>query len=255
MTTLRLQKWLSQLGVASRREAERWITEGRIAVNGEVVSELGFKVDPESDRVTVDGRAVKSKLPPKVYWLLHKPDKVLTARHDEAGQKMTIYDLPSVAKAKFLVSPVGRLDYRTEGLLLLTNDGDLSYRLCRPEYHVPREYQVLVSERLTREQEQAIRAGLTLDDGVVKDVKITYVQGANMGASSGTWYIVTVHEGRNRLVRRIFEHFDHKVIRLIRTRFGEIRLTPDLEPGAYRQLTGAEIGSLKNAAKMGKDEG
>ena len=254
MTTMRLQKWLSQLGVASRREAERWISEGRVAVNGEIVTELGLKVDPESDKVTVDGRAVKSKLPPKVYWLLNKPDKVLTARHDEAGQKTTIYDLPSIAKAKFLVSPVGRLDFRTEGLLLLTNDGDLSYRLCRPEYHIPREYQVLISERLTREEEQAIRKGIELDDGIVKDVKVTYVQGANMGASSGTWYMVTVHEGRNRLVRRLFEHFDRKVIRLIRTRFGEVRLTPDIEPGQYRQLTGAEISGLKIAAKLGSEE-
>jgi 23S rRNA pseudouridine2605 synthase len=249
---MRLQKWLSQLGIASRREAEKWISEGRLAVNGKVVRELGTKVNPESDRVALDGKVVKTKVPPKVYWLLHKPDKILTARSDEITNKPTIYDLPMVAKAKFLVSPVGRLDFRTEGLLLLTNDGELSYRLCRPEYHVPRQYQVLLSERLTKEEEQEIKKGILLEDGPVKDVKITFVHGTNMGVSTGSWYLVTVHEGRNRLVRRLFEHFNKRVVRLIRIGFGEIRLPSDLPAGEYRQLTADEVLTLRKSTETAR---
>jgi 23S rRNA pseudouridine2605 synthase len=245
MSEMRLQKWLSQLGIASRREAEKWISEGRIAVNGNLVIALGTKVNTEKDQIFVDGKLVKSKLPPKVYWLLHKPDKILTARSDD--NKPTIYDIPMVAKAKFLISPVGRLDFRTEGLLLLTNDGELSYKLCRPEYHVPREYQVLLDGRLTREQEQEVRRGVELEDGAVKDVKITFVHGANMGVSTGAWYVITVHEGRNRLVRRLFEHFNRRVVRLIRVAFGDIRLPADLPAGEYRQLTAEEVVKLRQA--------
>jgi 23S rRNA pseudouridine2605 synthase len=245
---MRLQKWLSQLGIASRREAEKWISEGRLAVNGKQVVELGTKVNTETDRIFLDGKLVRSKLPPKVYWLLNKPDKILTARSDD--DKPTIYDIPMVAKAKFLVSPVGRLDFRTEGLLLLTNDGELSYKLCRPEYHVPREYQVLLDARLTKEEEQLIRKGVELEDGPVKNVKITFVHGTNMGVSTGAWYVITVHEGRNRLVRRLFEHFNRRVVRLIRVAFGDIRLPVDLPSGEYRQLTADEVSKLRQATDV-----
>lgn len=254
MSDLRLQKYLSQLGIASRREAETWIKEGRITLNGKKVIELGTKINPETDRILINGKSPNTKLPPKVYWLFHKPDKVLTSRSDAGAGKMTIYDLPKIAKTKFLVSPVGRLDFRTEGLLLLTNDGELSNRLCKPEFHVPREYQVLVNERLTKEEELSIRKGVTLDDGVVKDVKITFAHGTTMGTSKGSWYFVTVHEGRNRLVRRLFEHFDKKVVRLIRVGFGDIRLTPELSPGDYRQLTTQELSSLKQATRLNKQD-
>lgn len=254
MALVRLQKYIADLGLASRREAEKWIAEGIVTVNGKVVTEAGTKVDPDSDKVSIKGRSLKSKIPPKVYWLLNKPDKVLTGRPHESSDKMTIYDLPKIAKTKFLISPIGRLDFRTEGLLLLTNDGELSYRLCRPEYHVPREYQVLVDERLTKEQEQILRKGVTLEDGPVKGIKITFVHGEKMGTSSGSWYIVVVHEGRNRLVRRLFEYFDRKVVRLIRIGFGEIRLTQGLEPGEYRQLTATEVASLKSVTRLDKTE-
>jgi 23S rRNA pseudouridine2605 synthase len=237
------------LGVASRREAEIWITEGRLAVNGKVVTAQGTKVDTESDSISLNGKLVKAKLPPKVYWLLNKPDKILTARSDELTNKPTIYDLPMVAKAKFLVSPVGRLDFRTEGLLLLTNDGDLNYKLCRPEYHVPREYQVLLDGRLTKEEEAEIKKGVVLEDGPTRDVKVVYVHGTNMGLSTGSWYMITVHEGRNRLVRRIFEHFEKRVVRLIRVGFGDIRLPADLPAGQYRQLTNAQVDTLRVATE------
>ncbi len=152
------------------------------------------------------------------------------------------------------MSPVGRLDFRTEGLLLLTNDGELSYKLCRPEYHVPREYQVLLDTRLSKEQEQIIRKGVELEDGPVKNVKITFVHGTNMGVSTGAWYVITVHEGRNRLVRRLFEHFNRRVVRLIRVAFGDIRLPVDLPSGEYRQLTAEEVTKLRQATDVAVDK-
>ena len=249
MEPMRIQKWLSQMGLASRREAETWISEGRIAVNGEVVTELGRKIDPETDQVSLDGKALSRGLPPRVYWLLNKPDEVLTARNDEF-QRKTIYDLPKLNKIPFLIAPVGRLDFRTEGLLLLTNDGELANRLCHPKYRIPRLYHVLIGGKLTEEQEQAIRRGVTLEDGPTGAIDLRYAHGKNLGSSRGSWYAITVHEGRNRLVRRLFEHFDLKVVRLIRVAFGDIRLPEDLKPGDYLQLTSDQIDTLKRLTSL-----
>ena len=188
-------------------------------------------------------------MPPRVYWLLNKPDEVLTARNDEF-QRQTIYDLPMISKVPFLVSPVGRLDYRTEGLLLLTNDGELASRLTHPRYEIPRQYHVLIIGRLSHEEEQAIVHGVELEDGKSGRAEVRYAHGKNLGASRGSWYAVTVFEGRNRLVRRLFEHFNHKVVRLIRVAYGEVRLPEDLEPGDYLQLTSAQIKSLKHATGL-----
>jgi len=219
-----------------------------VAVNGKAAV-LGTKLDPDTDKVTIDGRPVVGKSPPRVYWMLHKPDEVLTSRYDEF-QRKTIYDLPMVKKATFLVSPVGRLDYRTEGLLLLTNDGELANRLTNPKYHVPRTYHVLITGKLTPDEEKAIKSGVTLEDGKVGQTELRYAHGRNLGASRGSWYVVTVYEGRNRLVRRIFEHFDHKVVRLLRVAFGDLHLPEELKPGEYRQLTSEQIHELKKAARL-----
>jgi 23S rRNA pseudouridine2605 synthase len=237
------------MGIASRREAERWISEGRIAVNGETVTELGRKIDPETDRLTVDGKPLRASAPPRVYWMLNKPDEVLTARKD-GWDRTTIYDLPRLKNAPFLVAPVGRLDYRTEGLLLLTNDGELANRLCHPRYKVPRQYHVLITGRLTEDEERAMRSGVTLEDGPTEKVDLRYAHGKNLGASRGSWYMVTVREGRNRLVRRLFEHFDHKVVRLIRVAFGDVRMPEDLKPGDYMQLDASQVQALKQAAQL-----
>ncbi len=235
---------MSQLGIASRREAEAWIREGRVAINGETVTELGRKIDPNNDQITVDGKLVEAALPPRVYWMLNKPDEVLTARND-GFQRTTIYDLPRLKKLPFLVAPVGRLDFRTEGLLLLTNDGELANRLTHPKFKVPRQYHVLITGRLTPEEEHAIVRGVDLEDGPSGKTELRYAHGKNLGGSRGSWYAITVFEGRNRLVRRLFEHFNHKVVRLIRVSYGEVRLPEDLSPGEYRQLSSDEIRSLK----------
>lgn len=237
------------MGIASRREAERWISEGRVAVNGELVSSQGIKVDPSKDEIRLDGKILGTALPPKVYWLLNKPDKVLTARVD-SSDRMTLSDLPKLKKVNFSYSPVGRLDYRTEGLLLLSNDGELVNRLCHPKYKVPRTYHVLISGKLDKKAENGIRKGVRLDDGMTNPAELVYAHGKNLGKSKGSWYFITVYEGRNRLVRRLFESFDHKVVRLIRVSFGEIDLPDDLLPGEYQQLTSSDIRKLKKATDL-----
>jgi 23S rRNA pseudouridine2605 synthase len=250
MEPMRLQKWVSQLGIASRREAERWINDGRFSINGKLVTEPGTKINPDIDVLYLDGKPLQNKKPPRVYWLLNKPDQVLTTRGEDRKEKLTIYDLPKLKSVPFLVSSVGRLDYRTEGLLLLSNDGEMVNRLCHPKYKVPRHYQVLIVGKLSKEEEKAITNGVELEDGKTLKTELIYAQGKNLGKSKGSWYFITVYEGRNRLVRRLFEKFEHKVVRLIRTGFGEIKLPDELEPGDYRQLTANEIQTLKKATDL-----
>lgn len=237
------------MGIASRREAERWIKEGRLSVDGKTVKELGVKIDPSSQKILLDGRPLEGHKPSLVYWMLNKPVNTLTSRATR-GEQMTIFELPQLKKVPFLVSPVGRLDFKTEGLLLLSNDGELVHRLCHPKYKLPRHYQVLLSTKLTAQEERSIRDGLELEDGPVERVKLKYIKGEKMGASTGSWYLITVYEGRNRLVRRIFNSLDHRVVRLIRYGFGDLRLPPDLQPGHYRQLTSSEIRDLKNSTDL-----
>ncbi len=246
---IRIQKWLSQMGIASRREAERWIEGGLVAVNGKPVTEMGVRIDPSQDQVTVRGKLVGNKAPPKVYWLLNKPDMVLTSRTDDRDRD-TIYDLPKLRNLPYLVATVGRLDYRTEGLLLLTNDGELANRLCHPKYKVSRSYYALVNRKLTDAELMQIREGIKLEDGLTKDIKIDYSTGMKMGTSKGYCYDVIVTEGRNRLVRRLFEHFDIKVVRLMRYAFGEIFLPPNLEMADYQQLTPEQIQVLKRTTGL-----
>lgn len=252
---MRIQKWLSQLGLASRREAEQWLLAGRISINGKKVNELGFQVDPESDRLTIDGRIIETAQPPLVYWMLHKPDQFLSS-HKSADEKPTIYDLPRLKGLSFKINSVGRLDFRTEGLLLLSNDGDFIHKMTHPRYKLPRSYYALVSEHLSEEQLKKMRQGVELKDGMTEKVDVQLAQRTNLGKSKGSWYYLTVHEGRNRLVRRLFEHFDKKVVKLVRVGFGSLRLPDNLKPGEYRQLSSKEIHDLKSFARdaqNGKD--
>lgn len=212
------------------------------------MKELGTRIDPENDQVTVDGRLVTER-PPLVYWMLNKPDLCLTSRAREEG-KTTIYDLPSLRHVKFLLYPVGRLDYRTEGLLLLSNDGELVHRLTHPSFKVPRTYQVLVQKRLTSEEETQLRHGVVLEDGATQGAELQFIQSIDLGQSRGAWYMITVREGRNRLVRRLFEHLNNKVVRLMRYSYGDLHLPESLKPGEYRQLNSQEIHALKQAVGL-----
>ena len=247
LESVRLQKWLAHQGLYSRREAERLIAAGRFTINGKP-AELGSKVNPGRDRVCLDRVPVSNEDPGKVYWLLNKPLLHLVSRGNQ-DHKKTIYDLPALRHLPLLVHPVGRLDFKTDGLLLLTNDGEMSQRLCHPRYKLPRQYSVLINGKLAAEQERAIRKGLKLNDGSVT-CKLRYVHGQNLGKSTGSWYLITVFEGRNRLVRRIFEAMDFKVLRLTRIGFGNLTLPSTLKPGSYRQLTGEEISYLKETVDL-----
>lgn len=232
----RLQKILSQAGVASRREAEGIITAGRVAVNGTVVTELGTKADPEKDRITVDGKPVRPETV-KVYILLYKPTGYMTTLKDPEGRPV-VTDLLKGIKER--VYPVGRLDYNTEGLLLLTNDGAWANRLAHPRHEVEKEYLVKVRGKASPEQLRRLAAGVELEEGRTAPAKVTPIH----ESEKNSWLSITIHEGRYRQVRRMCEAVSLSVVRLKRSRYGFLDLG-ELKPGEYRLLTVAEAERLR----------
>ena len=242
---MRLQKYLSRAGASSRREGERLIRAGRVRVNGKVVTELGTRVDPGADRVELDGREV---LLQRVRWIaLHKPPGILTTADDPGGDPI-VYDLlPGDAEG---LRYVGRLDRDTEGLLLLTNEGDVLHRLTHPSHEVEREYRVEVRESPTRETLRRLVAGVVLEDGPARARRAW----APADAGQGVIHLVLT-EGRNREVRRIMEAVGHPVVRLVRVRFGPVRLR-ELPSGEWRELTKDEIHELRRTVdgSTGGDE-
>jgi pseudouridine synthase len=235
----RLQKFISQAGIASRRAAEKMIQEGRVSVNGKVVTELGVKVDPLKDKVSVDGKPVKSA-EKMVYYLLNKPKGYLSTAKDDRDRK-TVIDLLQDIKQR--VYPVGRLDNNTEGLLLLTNDGTLMNQLLHPKYEIYKTYVVKVDRRPEEEKLDKLRAGIKLDDGLTAPAKV-YVTGYDP-LRDLTTLEVTIHEGRNRQVRRMFAAIGHDVKGLKRIEFAGLTLS-GLRRGQYRELTAREIEMLQS---------
>lgn len=231
----RLQKILSQAGVASRREAERLITAGRVTVNGEVVTELGSKADPAKDRITLDGKPVAVG-GARYYVLLNKPVGYVTTLKDPEGRPIVTDLLKGVGARVF---PVGRLDYNTEGLLLLTNDGEWANRLAHPRHEVDKEYLVRVRGRVTPEQLQRLAAGIELDDGPTAPARVRNQRESD----NNTWFSITIHEGRYRQVRRMCEAVGLTVVRLRRIRYGSLDLG-ELKLGEYRLLSTAEVVAL-----------
>ena len=232
---IRLQKYLSRAGRASRREAERLMLAGRVRVNGEPVSELGTRVVPGRDTVEVDGEPVE---PTEIRWIaFHKPEGVLTTRAEPHGGP-TIYDvLPDELSG---LSYVGRLDRETEGLLLLTNDGDVAHWVQHPSRQVEREYQVLVGGVVDAASLAALRRGVRLEDGFARAKSVQVQQHDDRS----TTLSVVLTEGRKREVRRMMEAIDHSVRRLVRLRFGPVDLG-ELAPGAWRELTDEEREALR----------
>lgn len=231
----RLQKILSRAGIASRREAERMITAGRVAVDGTVVTELGAKADPGRNRITVDGKPVSLE-EKRLYVLLNKPVGYVTTMKDPEGRPIVTDLLKGVGTRVF---PVGRLDYNTEGLLLLTNDGEWANRLAHPRHEVDKEYLVRVRGSVSKEQISRLAAGVELEDGKTAPAVVKLVRESD----NNTWISVTIHEGRYRQVRRMCEAASLSVIRLRRVRYGSLALG-DLKPGEYRLLTPAEVKEL-----------
>jgi len=235
----RLQKILSQAGVASRRHAEQIILEGRVTVNGAVVSELGSKADFEHDRIKVDGRLLH---PPKhlVYIVLNKPDSTVTTVSDPQ-HRATVMEL--LRRVKERVYPVGRLDYHSDGLLLFTNDGEIGNAIIAAATHLPKTYLVKINGPLDSEQEEQFRRGLPISGRRTQPAGLKLVRRAQ-----NPWYEVRLFEGRNQQIRLMFKHLGRLVEKLKRVRIGPIELGP-LKPGEFRYLSLEEVEKLKRAAR------
>ena len=262
----RLQKIIAAAGIASRRKAEELITQGLVSVNGQTVTELGTKADPEHDRIKVNGKPL---LGPErhVYLLLHKPKGYVTTVSDPEGRP-TVLDLLRGIGAR--VYPVGRLDYLSEGLLLLTNDGELALKLTHASSHVPKTYLVKVSGQPSEGAVEKLRRGIMLpaERSPLKSpagkppkgesrrrseaVATAPAQIKLLREAANPWYEVTLVEGRNRQIRRMFEEIGHHVEKIKRVRYGPLDL--DVEPGAFRHLNEREVAQLKGAAKGTRSE-
>jgi 23S rRNA pseudouridine2605 synthase len=235
---VRLQKVIADAGVASRRKAEELITAGRVVVNGRVVRELGTRVDPERDHVKVDGRHLKAA-PPQAFIMLNKPKGVLSTLNDPEGRP-TIRDL--LHGVSLRVFPVGRLDFDTEGLMLLTNDGEIAQMLLHPRYHVSKTYLAKVKGVLADEEIRELERGVSLEDGRTAPA---IVKKAGK-AEANSWIELTIYEGRKHQVKRMLERVGHPVLKLERIRFGPLTLG-DLPVGRYRFLTDREANAIRAA--------
>lgn len=238
-TGVRLQKVLANAGVASRRVCEDLIAEGRVAVDGRIIVEPGVRVDPQAVSIKVDGLQVNLDVEHQ-YVMFNKPTKVMTTMADPEGRR-SIGDFLQDAHRSARLFHVGRLDYETEGLLLLTNDGDLANRLTHPSYEVPKTYLAEVAGDMSRKSAKRLETGIELDDGPIAADHCVIV-----GSTSGrTMVELTLHSGRNRIVRRIFEALGHPVKRLVRTGIGSI-VIGDQPQGSLRDLGAQEIGHLRD---------
>lgn len=239
MRVERLQKVLSKAGITSRRKAEKLILEGKIKVNHQVVSKLGIKVDPEKDEILVDHK--KLSLEKKVYLLLYKPKNYITTLSDNF-KRPTVMDL--IKDIKERVYPIGRLDYDTAGILLLTNNGDFSYQLTHPKFKVEKTYLVKFKNFVLDEKIKSLRRGVNLNDGLTLPTKVKVLQ----KKETHTWISITLTEGRNRQIKRMGEAIGHKVTSLKRIAYGCLRLG-NLKEGQYRELTSTEISKLLKETK------
>lgn len=233
----RLQKVLAQAGVASRRRSEELIRSGRVKVNGQRVTELGTKVNPRQDRIEVDDRPVV--LERKRTFLFYKPEQVITSMHDPQGRKVVADYFRHIPERVF---PVGRLDYDTEGLLIMTNDGELTHRLLHPRYKVNKVYIATVEGKPGPKALKQLEKGVKLKDGWTAPAKVRFLSHSSRDNTSRLE--LTIHEGRKRQVRRMLKAVGHQVIHLIRVRFGFLTLE-GLSKGEFRELTDEEIQRLK----------
>ena len=252
MPAERLQKIIASAGITSRRKAEELITQGRVAVNGQIVSELGSKADPERDHIKIDGKLLRATHR-NVYILLNKPKGYVTTVSDPE-QRPTVMDL--VKNVGQRIYPVGRLDYLSEGLLLLTNDGELANHLTRAASHVAKTYMVKVSGQPAEHDIEKLRRGIRISARPVEGraagrpmppreapAHTAPAQIRLMKEAKNPWYEVTLIEGKNRQIRRMFEEIGHHVEKIKRVRYGTLKL--DVEPGQFRELTPGEVRSLR----------
>lgn len=234
----RLQKFMAEAGVASRRACEELIRQGRVTVNGETAS-LGRSVEPKQDRVELDGKPVQKEQRRTVI-LLYKPRGVVSTSSDPEGRR-TVQDYFREIPERLY--NVGRLDLNSEGLLLMTNDGALANRLTHPRYGVEKTYYAVCDGRLTASEAAKLTNGIELEDGVTAPARVDAVRTTQRGDTS---FLITIHEGRNRQIRRMLEAVGHRTLRLKRERFGPLSLGT-LAPGEWRKLSDEEIKKLENA--------
>lgn len=242
-TMERLQKIIAAAGIASRRKAEEMITQGRVKVNGEIITELGFKASKKDD-ITVDGKdVIKESL---VYYVLYKPKKTLCTVKDER-ERQTVTSLIDCPER---IYPVGRLDYDTSGLLILTNDGEFANEIIHPRFHLPKTYEVTIDNILKTEQIKELEKGVILDDGIKTLPAKVWVTNKDFGKQT-TNFDLTILEGRNRQIKRMMEGYGYTVTRLHRKQLGFLTIK-DLTPGQYRLLKPFEVKQLKKMAQEGK---
>ncbi|MGA9040001.1 MAG: pseudouridine synthase [Terriglobales bacterium] len=247
MPAERLQKIIAAAGIASRRKAEQIITGGLVSVNGQVVTELGSKADPETDHIRVNGKLLHG--PERhVYLLMNKPKGYVTTLSDPE-HRPTVMDLLHGVGAR--VYPVGRLDYASEGLLLLTNDGEFANLLMKAASHVPKTYMVKVAGKPKDDGLSKLRAGLFIGSEDGRRVKTAPARVNLIREANNPWYEVTLTEGKNRQIRRMFEEIGHHVEKIKRVRYGNLEL--DVHPGKFRKLTTEEVDRLKSMTKPGAD--
>jgi 23S rRNA pseudouridine2605 synthase len=238
---VRLQKVLAEAGIGSRRHCEELIGAGRVEIDGQTVRRFGARVDPEHQVIKVDGKRIPAK-PGLVYLAFNKPPKVLTAMSDDRGRKTVTDYLGDRSERLF---HIGRLDYDTEGLMLLTNDGELAHRLAHPSFEVAKTYLAEVTGPVPKDLCRSLQAGIELDDGVATADRFRVID----RSGNRTLVEITLHEGRKHIVRRMLAATGHPVSRLVRTDVGPIRLG-NLKPGASRDLTTREIGELYAAVGL-----
>lgn len=245
---VRLHKYIAQSGVGSRRKCEELMLAGLVEVDGEVITRLGTKVDPRTAVIRVDGK----RLPPvsaNVYVVLNKPRGVVSTMSDPQGRRTLQDVLDEEAPQYGRLFHVGRLDTETEGLLLLTNDGDFANRMAHPSYEVDKTYVAEVDGEVSKSTLQRLRDGVTLEDGPVTASAARLIETGRGNATGRSIVELTIHEGRNRIVRRLLAEVGHPVRRLTRTQFGPVTLT-GVRPGRIRELTQDELGTLLDTTQL-----
>ena len=235
---MRLEKFLSESGIASRRDAKKYISAGRVTVNGERVLIPGTHIAPQQDEITFDGEPIRGK-PKRIYLMLNKPAGYLTTVRDERGRPTVMALVSNISER---IYPVGRLDVDTEGLLLMTNDGTFAHRILHPSHEIQKTYIAWVEGQPNRREIQRLRSGIEIEEGLITSAKVNQI-----GTREGqTQFRVVIHEGRKRQIRRMFRAIGHEVVHLRRVRIGSLSLGR-LSIGKYRFLTPAEIESFDRA--------
>jgi 23S rRNA pseudouridine2605 synthase len=238
----RLQKIIAEMGLASRRKAEEFILEGRVTVNGKVAT-IGMKADTMKDHIKVDGKLL-FRPEKKVYYILNKPRGVVTSMNDPEGRPTVVDFLGGIKQRVF---PVGRLDYDSEGMLLLTNDGEFAHAVLHPSKKIPKTYLVKIKGNLEDENLEKLRHGIRLDRTVTAPARVKRLR----KAENNSWIEMVIYEGKKRQIRRMLERVGHSVIRLMRVKINGLDMGP-LKPGLYRQITSEEMKALRKELNIGE---